>query len=571
MVRKPHYAISAFIPKPNFSMSTSLSPLRIYMLIQTDSTVISNHGQFYSVDFRPVSSMKGTIKKITSLYRKQLQSCAQGEVKTPFLCINMMCPAGTYDPNVEPTKDDVLFTAEEEVLGIFARFLEDVYGSSVEEQAAPNQPSRTQVTKPTTSAHTKSQMSNTTAESQLSDLDPISSPSKERGVEQAVQGTSLAVRLAELTSISDLNNQPFTDISMTQQATGGRDTQHENVEFDMSDLTEGEEEEECSVQSRGSWDAAQLAAVKGKQPRKIESYLNQNSTEFSCHEERSQPRRRHAINKDFGFPCNVQDKQDLDVSRSKQTLKLNPFKCPSTIKPGTFQIPKDKGPMDAYLRPHPMNTSTTLPQPIRYPPLPSGTPLYQIPNKPLPKRKQVTTTNYTTDLTPTKQLCLNQYTATPPSHPRVSFPPKFSPPYRRTTLLNQGLTTPEPSPHKKNIQYPHYYTSPTHPAKQSSNIYLSQRPQLEPQPQLPTPKSTSTPAPLNKAPRQILSVRLRNPSVSEIASFFSRSATGKEDKIGFDVSDLSESEVSGLAGRCRFILEGLIKNKSKNKYKDLVD
>jgi DNA mismatch repair ATPase MutL len=35
----------------------------------------------------------------------------------PFLCIHFQCPLGSYDANIEPAKDDVLFTGPKTFLG----------------------------------------------------------------------------------------------------------------------------------------------------------------------------------------------------------------------------------------------------------------------------------------------------------------------------------------------------------------------------------------------------------------------------------------------------------------------
>ena len=53
----------------------------------------------------------------------------------PFLCLHLLCPPRSYDVNVEPAKDQVLFTEPDEVAKMLENFLEFVYGelSSSEE------------------------------------------------------------------------------------------------------------------------------------------------------------------------------------------------------------------------------------------------------------------------------------------------------------------------------------------------------------------------------------------------------------------------------------------------------
>ena len=46
----------------------------------------------------------------------------------PFLYLNISCPSGSYDANVEPAKDDVLFTNSELLLGIIENFFQNIYG-----------------------------------------------------------------------------------------------------------------------------------------------------------------------------------------------------------------------------------------------------------------------------------------------------------------------------------------------------------------------------------------------------------------------------------------------------------
>lgn len=95
---------------------------------------MSNVGQYISVDSRPVSCQRGTLKQIVSLYKTHLRSATSNEGKSkildPFLCLNLFCPPASYDANVEPAKDDVLFTNSELVLGIVERFFRNIYGEA---------------------------------------------------------------------------------------------------------------------------------------------------------------------------------------------------------------------------------------------------------------------------------------------------------------------------------------------------------------------------------------------------------------------------------------------------------
>lgn len=84
------------------------------------------------MDSRPVSCTRGTLKQIISSYKSHLRSATIGgdnaKIVDPFLCLNIACPLGSYDANVEPAKDDVLFANSNLLLGIVERWFHSVYG-----------------------------------------------------------------------------------------------------------------------------------------------------------------------------------------------------------------------------------------------------------------------------------------------------------------------------------------------------------------------------------------------------------------------------------------------------------
>ena len=111
-------------------------PDRILQVILTDGDIdvsfISNTGQYVSVDSRPVSCTKGTLKQVVKLYKSYLKSLFTKTATTnlidPFLCLNIACPPGTYDVNVEPAKDDVLFAKPEFILQLVEKNFKEFYG-----------------------------------------------------------------------------------------------------------------------------------------------------------------------------------------------------------------------------------------------------------------------------------------------------------------------------------------------------------------------------------------------------------------------------------------------------------
>ena len=89
-----------------------------------------------------MSCTRGTLKQIISSYKSHLRSAAPNEnnakISEPFLCLSIACPPGSYDANVEPAKDDVLFANSELLLGIVERLFSNIYG---EVQPTPSKPS----------------------------------------------------------------------------------------------------------------------------------------------------------------------------------------------------------------------------------------------------------------------------------------------------------------------------------------------------------------------------------------------------------------------------------------------
>ncbi|RYP78523.1 hypothetical protein DL771_000476 [Monosporascus sp. 5C6A] len=96
---------------------------------------------FFSVDGRPVSAKRGTMRKMLDTYLKALETKQDGlpseRCKCRFIRLNIVCPSGSYDANIEPCKDDVLFTDEQFLLDGFECLCEEVYKSSEARQSAP--------------------------------------------------------------------------------------------------------------------------------------------------------------------------------------------------------------------------------------------------------------------------------------------------------------------------------------------------------------------------------------------------------------------------------------------------
>ncbi|KAH7399339.1 hypothetical protein BKA66DRAFT_589235 [Pyrenochaeta sp. MPI-SDFR-AT-0127] len=106
------FEIRAFLPKP-----TAIGGQ------------LANHGAFVSVDARPMSNSRGTIRQVVAAVKHKLRksNSSLGTVKDPFFCLHIICPPDSYDPNAEPAKDNVIFENGELVVGAVNRLLDFYY------------------------------------------------------------------------------------------------------------------------------------------------------------------------------------------------------------------------------------------------------------------------------------------------------------------------------------------------------------------------------------------------------------------------------------------------------------
>lgn len=109
------FSFEAYVPKPD-----------------ADQHVLPKF-QSVSIDGRPMTTSRGTAKKLLSMIRKFAGNAMEmtgrsRPVKDVFICLNIKCPQGSYDVNIEPSKDDVLFENEAAFMGCFEKFCSGIYG-----------------------------------------------------------------------------------------------------------------------------------------------------------------------------------------------------------------------------------------------------------------------------------------------------------------------------------------------------------------------------------------------------------------------------------------------------------
>jgi DNA mismatch repair protein MutL len=101
------FAVQAFLPRPDAHASK-----------------ISGLGQYVSVNDRPLTSSRGISRQLVRIYKESLkESALLGDAKDPFLYLSLSCPPGSYDVNIEPAKDDILFGDVDKVVEAVRRLM----------------------------------------------------------------------------------------------------------------------------------------------------------------------------------------------------------------------------------------------------------------------------------------------------------------------------------------------------------------------------------------------------------------------------------------------------------------
>lgn len=89
--------------------------------------------RYFSIDGRPVTGGKGTMKKLMSIYIKYLGDSLHSPptdskvLSDAFIRVNIDCPRGSYDVTIEPAKDDLLFENENSLIKHFEALCQQVY------------------------------------------------------------------------------------------------------------------------------------------------------------------------------------------------------------------------------------------------------------------------------------------------------------------------------------------------------------------------------------------------------------------------------------------------------------
>ncbi|KAI1356725.1 hypothetical protein F5Y01DRAFT_321120 [Xylaria sp. FL0043] len=88
---------------------------------------------YFSVDGRPLNASRGAAKRLLKIYLEYLRrSTMVKDISDCFIRLNISCPPNSYDANVEPSKDDVLFSNQEVIEDAFRSMCNEVYRPAAE-------------------------------------------------------------------------------------------------------------------------------------------------------------------------------------------------------------------------------------------------------------------------------------------------------------------------------------------------------------------------------------------------------------------------------------------------------
>ena len=147
--------IWSIVEDQGFTMQAFLSK------VDADASRLSNLGCFISVDSRPVSTSRGIAKQLAKTFRETLKKANPSfkNVKDPFMYLQISCPPTTYDANVEPAKDDVLFEDPDIVLKLARCLVHGVYQANEDEDLRGTTDTNASVPKQVDRSHTQEPLS----------------------------------------------------------------------------------------------------------------------------------------------------------------------------------------------------------------------------------------------------------------------------------------------------------------------------------------------------------------------------------------------------------------------------
>ncbi|KIV95622.1 hypothetical protein PV10_03252 [Exophiala mesophila] len=127
--------------------------LEALLLLPGTDSKSRNLGSYISIDGRPVASNRATIKEILKIYKRYYQATISTSSNLSssklFIFLRINCPPESYDVNIEPAKDEVLFFNPSRLLSLCEALFQKVYGRLKDREVDSALSSQDHSTKPT--------------------------------------------------------------------------------------------------------------------------------------------------------------------------------------------------------------------------------------------------------------------------------------------------------------------------------------------------------------------------------------------------------------------------------------
>lgn len=99
----------------------------------TDLSLVSNIGQFISVDSRPLSCRRGVFPDLIKCYQEHVRGISVSKtvkrITNPLIVLDIKCPRASYNVDIEPAKDDILFHDTSRISRLVQETFRRLYGA----------------------------------------------------------------------------------------------------------------------------------------------------------------------------------------------------------------------------------------------------------------------------------------------------------------------------------------------------------------------------------------------------------------------------------------------------------
>ncbi|KAI1277066.1 hypothetical protein F5Y07DRAFT_363991 [Xylaria sp. FL0933] len=132
---------------------------------------------YFSVDCRPLNASRGAAKRLLKIYLEYLRrSAIVKDISECFIRLNISCPPNSYDANVEPSKDDVLFSNQGVIEDAFRYMCNEVYRPAAESNRNSLGTADSQANSPSTTHNLGHNQIHQTPSSQIQSILPDRTP-----------------------------------------------------------------------------------------------------------------------------------------------------------------------------------------------------------------------------------------------------------------------------------------------------------------------------------------------------------------------------------------------------------